>query len=94
MHQTLPITEAPTLSHTCFVSAECRPFLSDSICFAPNSVKSTGQNPQAAGVPQQQLNNGTTMVYFGGNAQPSSAAAAAAKLLVAVAAVAVSSLVL
>nr|CAB3495012.1 unnamed protein product [Digitaria exilis] len=55
----------------------------------PTSVKSTGQNPQAAGLPQQ-LNNGTTMVFFGGNAQPSSGAAAAAtaNLLVAVAAVA------
>ena len=65
---------------------------------ACNSVKSTGQNPQAAGLPQQ-ANNGTTMVFFGGNAQPSSAAAAAAatNLLVAVAvttAVALSSLVL
>jgi hypothetical protein len=40
-------------------------------------VKSTGQNPQAAGLPQQ-LNNGTTMVFFGGNTQTSSAAAAAA----------------
>ncbi|TKV94446.1 hypothetical protein SEVIR_9G295200v4 [Setaria viridis] len=60
----------------------------------PTSVKSTGQNPQAAGLPQQ-MNNGTTMVFFGGNAQPSSAAAA--NLLVAVAvtaAVAVSALVL
>ncbi|KAG2538716.1 thaumatin-like protein 1b [Panicum virgatum] len=64
----------------------------------PTSVKSTGQNPQAAGLPQQ-ANNGTTMVFFGGNAQPSSAAAAAAatNLLVAVAvttAVALSSRVL
>ncbi|OEL32300.1 Thaumatin-like protein 1a [Dichanthelium oligosanthes] len=62
----------------------------------PTSVKSTGQNPQAAGLPQQ-MNNGTTMVFFGGNAQPSSAAAAVAtaNLLVAVAvtaAVAVSAL--
>ncbi|PUZ39328.1 hypothetical protein GQ55_9G289100 [Panicum hallii var. hallii] len=62
----------------------------------PTSVKSTGQNPQAAGLPQQ-ANNGTTMVFFGSNAQPSSAAAAATNLLVAVAvttAVALSSLLL
>ncbi|XP_002467352.1 thaumatin-like protein 1b [Sorghum bicolor] len=49
----------------------------------PTSVKSTGQNPQAAGLPQQ-LNNGTTMVFFGGNTQTSSAAAASANLLFAV----------
>ncbi|CAL4916095.1 unnamed protein product [Urochloa decumbens] len=65
----------------------------------PTSVKSTGQNPQAAGLPQQ-MNNGTTMVFFGGNAQQTSAAAAAqatANFLVAVAvtaAVAVSALLL
>ncbi|XP_062205946.1 thaumatin-like protein 1b [Phragmites australis] len=57
-----------------------------------SSVKSTGQNPQAAGLP---LMNNTTMVYFGGtNAQPSSAASLAADSLVsvAVAAVALSAL--
>ncbi|XP_066386835.1 thaumatin-like protein 1b [Miscanthus floridulus] len=48
----------------------------------PTSVKSTGQNPQTAGLPQQ-LNNGTTMVFFGGNTQ-TSAAAASANLLYAV----------
>jgi hypothetical protein len=48
-----------------------------------NSVKSTGQNPQAAGLPQQ-LNNGTTMVFFGGNTQTSSAAASSANSLFAV----------
>ncbi|CAN6283604.1 unnamed protein product [Urochloa humidicola] len=62
----------------------------------PTSEKSTGQNPQAAGLPQQ-MNNGTTMVFFGGNAQQTSAAAvpATANLLFAVAvtaAVAVSAL--
>ncbi|ONM00771.1 Pathogenesis-related thaumatin superfamily protein [Zea mays] len=49
----------------------------------PTSVKSTGQNPQAAGLPQQ-LNNGTTMVFFGGNTQTSSAAASSANSLFAV----------
>ncbi|XP_062201380.1 thaumatin-like protein 1b [Phragmites australis] len=55
---------------------------------ASTSVKSTGENPQAAGLPQ--MND--TMVYFGGgggiNAQASSAAAAE-KYLVAVAVTAV-----
>ncbi|CAN6305567.1 unnamed protein product [Urochloa humidicola] len=66
----------------------------------PTSEKSTGQNPQAAGLPQQ-MNNSTTMVFFGGNAQQTSATAAAipatANLPVAVAvtaAVAVSALLL
>ncbi|KAL6641639.1 hypothetical protein ACP70R_019820 [Stipagrostis hirtigluma subsp. patula] len=55
---------------------------------APTSVKSTGQNPQAAGLPRS--SNTTTMVYLGGsNVQASSAATlAAANFLVSVAAAA------
>ncbi|CAN6324291.1 unnamed protein product [Urochloa humidicola] len=61
----------------------------------PTSEKSTGQNPQAAGVPQQ-MNNGTTMVFFGGNAQQTSAAAGApaTPAVAVIAAVAVSALLL
>uniref|UniRef100_A0A0E0M5H0 Thaumatin-like protein n=1 Tax=Oryza punctata TaxID=4537 RepID=A0A0E0M5H0_ORYPU len=61
---------------------------------APTSVKSSGQNPQAAGL--QQLND--TMVYFGGGGGPQSSGAATtassyAAAVVSVAAVALAALI-